>query len=217
MNVTALDSTGRPVTDLTSADFQIFEDVRRREITSFKATSAQSPGTRPPPIVILFDLMNTPWSRREYIANRLIKVLNPLETDEGIYLYLLTTDGELYPVRPHGTGQAAAVEQGSIAGRGDTEKADDAPWTKLTDTSVCKRSCFGNLKRFCYIDRADATLRSREPGVAKGHDGRGTSNTPNVAKILVLPERRLASGRLCKQTRGNDDQSAQIVATAPVG
>jgi len=87
LNVTALDSSGRPVTDLTSADFQIFEDVKPRAITSFKATSAQSPpGTRPPPIVILFDLINTPWARREYIANRIIKVLNPLETDEGIYL-----------------------------------------------------------------------------------------------------------------------------------
>jgi VWFA-related protein len=131
LNVTALDSSGRPVTDLTSTDFQIFEDVKPRAITSFKATSAQSPpGTRPPPIVILFDLINTPWARREYIANRIIKVLNPLETDEGIYLYLLTTDGELYPVRPQGTGQAAAIEQGSIAGPGDTEKADEAPWTK---------------------------------------------------------------------------------------
>jgi VWFA-related protein len=131
LNVSALDSSGRPVTDLSSADFQIFEDAQSREITAFKATSAQNPpGTRPPPIVILFDLMNIPWARREYIANRIIKVLNPLETDEGIYLYLLTTDGELYPVRPQGTGQAAAIEQGSIAGRGDTEKPGYAPWTK---------------------------------------------------------------------------------------
>jgi VWFA-related protein len=132
LNVTALDSKGRPVTDLTSADFQIVEDVGPRAITSFRVTSAQpSPGTRPPPIVILFDLMNTHWSRREYVANRIIKVLNPLETDVGIYLYLLTADGELRPVRPHGTGQAAAIEQGSIAGRWDAEKLDDTPWTKM--------------------------------------------------------------------------------------
>jgi VWFA-related protein len=121
LNVTALDSKGRPVTDLTATDFQIFEDVKPRAITSFKVTSAQStPGTRPPPIVILFDLMNTGWSRREYIANRIIRALNPLETDEGIYLYLLTTEGELYPVRPHG----------SIASGSKTEKPEDAPWTK---------------------------------------------------------------------------------------
>lgn len=131
LNVTAVDSKGRPVTDLTSADFQIFAEGTSRAITSFRSTSAQiSSGTRPPPIVILFDLMNTYWDTREYIANRIIKVLSPLETDEGIYLYLLTPNGELYPVRPQGTGQAAAIQQGSIAGGGETENLDDTPWTK---------------------------------------------------------------------------------------
>jgi hypothetical protein len=131
LNVTVLDSRGSPVSNLTNADFQIVEDVAPRAITSFKVTSAQNaPTTHPPPIVILFDLMNMSWSEREYLANRIIKVLSPLETEVGIYLYLLTTDGELYPVRPNGTGQAAAIEQGSIIDRGDTDKPHDTPWTK---------------------------------------------------------------------------------------
>jgi VWFA-related protein len=131
LNVTALDTRGYPVSDLTNADFQIVEDTTPRAITSFKVTSAHNaPMTHPPPIVILFDLMNMSWSEREYVANRIIKVLSPLETEVGIYLYLLTTDGELYPVRPHGTGQAAAIGQGSIVDRADTDKADDTPWTK---------------------------------------------------------------------------------------
>lgn len=131
LNVTALDSKGRPVTDLAGTDFQIIQDVKPRAVTSFKVTSAHNASmTYPPPIVILFDLMNMSWSEREYVANRIIKVLSPLETEVGIYLYLLTTDGELYPVRPHGTGQAAAIRQGSIADRADTDKADDTPWTK---------------------------------------------------------------------------------------
>jgi VWFA-related protein len=156
IHVSALDSNGHAVTDLTSEDFQIVDGGKPQTIASFKVVSAQSAPTPQarmasegrsdgdegtdrktrdlktfvPPIVILFDLMNTTWSRREYIANRLIKVLDPLQTDEGIYLYLLTTDGELYPVRPNGTGQAAAIEQGSIAGRADHEKFDDVPWTK---------------------------------------------------------------------------------------
>ncbi len=131
LNVTALDSKGRPVTDLEGTDFQIFEDLKPRAVTSFKVTSAHNASmTYPPPIVILFDLMNMSWSEREYVANRIIKVLSPLETEVGIYLYLLTTDGELYPVRPHGTGQAAAIRQGSIVDRADTDKADDTPWTK---------------------------------------------------------------------------------------
>jgi VWFA-related protein len=156
VNLSALDSNGHSVTDLTSEDFQILDEEKPQSIISFKVTSARSaPALQErtasqdhpdggeetdrkagdlksfaPPIVILFDLMNTAWSRREYIANRLSKVLNPLETDEGIYLYLLTPEGDLYPVRPHGTGQASAIEQGSIAGRGDHEMLDDVPWTK---------------------------------------------------------------------------------------
>jgi VWFA-related protein len=156
VNVSALDSNGHAVTDLTKADFQILDEERPQAITSFTINSAGSAPPlearttsehRPddgdatnmkagdskgfaPPIVILFDLMNTAWSRREYIANRLIKLLNPLDTDAGIYLYLLTTDGELYPVRPHGTGQAAAIEQGSIAGGADRENPEHIPWTK---------------------------------------------------------------------------------------
>jgi len=156
VNVSALDSNGHAVTDLTKADFQILDEERPQAITSFTINSAGSAPPlearttsehRPddgdatnmkagdskgfaPPIVILFDLMNTAWSRREYIANRLIKLLNPLDTDAGIYLYLLTTDGELYPVRPHGTGQAAAIDQGSIAGGADRENPDHIPWTK---------------------------------------------------------------------------------------
>jgi hypothetical protein len=93
LNVTALDGKGRPVTDLAGTDFQIFEDVKPRAVTSFKVTSAHNASmTYPPPIVILFDLMNMSWSEREYVANRIIKVLSPLETEVGIYLYLLTTD-----------------------------------------------------------------------------------------------------------------------------
>jgi hypothetical protein len=80
--------------------------------------------------VIFLDLMNTPWATREYIANRIVKVLSPLEKDEGIYLYLLTPRGEFYPVRPKGTGQAAAIEQGGTAGGGGTEKPKEAVWTK---------------------------------------------------------------------------------------
>lgn len=58
VNVTALDVDNRPAMDLTSADFRIFEDEKQQEITSFKMTSGRTSGA-PPPIVILFDLLNT--------------------------------------------------------------------------------------------------------------------------------------------------------------
>jgi VWFA-related protein len=131
LNVTALDSNQRPVADLTSADFQIFEDNQPQTITSIKVTSPRNERASPaPPIVILFDLLNTVPQQREYIASRMIKVLEPLETDEGIYVYLLTNEGALYPVRPKGTMQAAAIAQGSIGGGNGGITNDAPPWTK---------------------------------------------------------------------------------------
>jgi VWFA-related protein len=131
LNVTALDGKQRPVTDLKGADFEIFEDNQPQTITSTKVTSPRNePGTPDPPIVILFDLLNTVPQQREYIASRMIKVLEPLEKDEGIYVYLLTNEGALYPVRPKGTMQAAAVAQGSIGGRNAAISNDTPPWTK---------------------------------------------------------------------------------------
>ncbi len=47
----------------------------------------------------------------------MIKALEPLEKDEGIYLHLLTNESELYLVRPKGTMLAAAIAQGSVGGR----------------------------------------------------------------------------------------------------
>src|SRR6478672_11972448 len=37
LNVVASDSKGAPITDLTSADFQIFDDGKVQQITSFQA------------------------------------------------------------------------------------------------------------------------------------------------------------------------------------
>jgi VWFA-related protein len=159
LNVSALDSSGRPVTDLTSADFQIFEDVKPREITSFKATSAQNPpGTPPPPIVILFDLMNTIPLQREYIASRMIEVLEPLETDEGIYVYLLTNEGALYPVRPKGNMQAAAIAQGSLGGGNGGTASDTPPWTKQIRPLL--NQAIDEVHGFRLMDFKDVAMRT---------------------------------------------------------
>jgi hypothetical protein len=85
-----------------------------------------------PPIVILFNLLNIIPLQREFIASQLIKALKPLEADEGIYLYLLTNDGQLYFVGgAHKSFQAAAIAQGSIGGESSSRATtDDAlPWT----------------------------------------------------------------------------------------
>jgi VWFA-related protein len=158
LNVTALDGNQHPVTDLTGADFQLFEDNQPQAITSTKVISGRSADGTPPPIVILFDLLNATPGQREYVASRIVKVLEPLETEEGIYLYLLTNKGELYPVRPKGTMQAAAITQESIAG-GSTEKKDEGPpWTKqikpLLDQAIEK------VHGFRLMEYKDVAMRA---------------------------------------------------------
>jgi VWFA-related protein len=95
VNASALDSSGRPVSDLTSADFQIFDEGSPQAIASFNVIPGRSGDGKPPPIVILFDLLNAIPGQREFVASQIIKVLEPLEAEEGIYLYLLTNKGEL--------------------------------------------------------------------------------------------------------------------------
>jgi VWFA-related protein len=158
LNVTALDGNQHPVTDLTGADFRIFEDNQPQAITSIKLTSGRSGDGTPPPIVILFDLLNATRGQREYIASRIVKALEPLETEEGIYLYLLTNEGKLFPVRPKGTMQAAAIAQGSIAG-GSTERTDERPpWTKqikpLLDQAI------EEVHGFRLMDYKDEAMRA---------------------------------------------------------
>jgi VWFA-related protein len=49
--------------------------------------------------VILFDLLNERAGQRGQALNQLIHYLEPLEKADDLYLYLLTVDGHLYPVR----------------------------------------------------------------------------------------------------------------------
>jgi hypothetical protein len=157
VNVAALDSDNRPVTDLSGGDFQIFEDDRRQEITSFRPTAGRTAGA-PPPIVILFDLLNTIPRQREYIASRIIKVLEPLQRDEGIYLYLLTNEGALYPVRPKGNMQAPAIAQGSIGEGPGANVAEGSPWTK--EIRPLLNQAIDEVHGFRLMDFKDVGMRA---------------------------------------------------------
>lgn len=120
VNFTAQDAVGHPVTDLTISDLQVFDDDKVEPITSFQASSSQlTAGNPTSTTLILFDLLNTHPVQREYIASQITKVLEPLETDYGIYLYLLTNKGDLYLVRPNGVPKP-----------GTSEKPEEPPWTK---------------------------------------------------------------------------------------
>ena len=118
LNVTALDATRHPVTDLASADLRVFDAGKPQRIASFKASTA------PPTTLILFDLLNLVPRQRVYASSIIIRALEPLETQGSVYLYLLTNAGELYPV--HGLPPAPAVRLASE----ESGKPSDASWTR---------------------------------------------------------------------------------------
>src|SRR5580704_13634116 len=131
LNVVAVDGHGDRVTDLTSDDFQIADAGKSQKIAFFRhrdVKSAPPESLNPnefsnrtsagPPhsTVILIDLLNERPDTWGDSWNELVRFLQPLETADDLYLYLITADGRLYPV--HGFAE------------GGTAPRQGAPWTR---------------------------------------------------------------------------------------
>jgi VWFA-related protein len=113
LNVIAVDAHGDPVTDLTSGDFQIADEGKPQKISFFRHRDEKpEPASSLKPnqfsnrvrggpthaTVILYDLLNETAGERGKALSELIRFLQPLDAANDLYLYLLTTDGLLYPV-----------------------------------------------------------------------------------------------------------------------
>jgi VWFA-related protein len=112
INVVALDHQGEPVSGLQSADFQIQEDGKTRNIAFFHFTGDQPlqpkkpdgrevsnrGGAPPRATVILIDLLSDRMLSGAIISDQLQRAFKNLESGEGLYLYFLTSGGELFPI-----------------------------------------------------------------------------------------------------------------------
>lgn len=126
LNVTALDEKGLPVTDLTSADFQIFDDGKQQKIADFFPPFPSTPGTTASTTLILFDLLNSLFTERENTATLIVQALQPVEMGNSVFLYLLTNRGDLAPVHA-----LAMPQQTTVLGHGaGDQKSSDSPWTQ---------------------------------------------------------------------------------------
>jgi VWFA-related protein len=127
LNVTALDSKGRPLTDLTSAEFQILDEGKPQTIASFTPNA-----TQPATTLVLWDLLNGMPDRQHYTNLLLVKALEPLEKGDSVYVYILTNEGALYPIHGIQPAQPASAEANPSA----------IPWTKqagpLLDQAIKK-------------------------------------------------------------------------------
>ena len=126
LNVIALDNHGQPVNDLTSDDFQVSDAGKQQKIAFFRHNDSRLPQAPvlgpnefsnrsaaevPHATVILFDLLNEGFGTRGVAANELIHNLQRMETADSLYLYILTVDGRLYPVRGFADEERQGREQ----------------------------------------------------------------------------------------------------------
>ena len=125
LHLLALDASGQPVTDLTSADLKIVDQGKAENILVFRKPRTEAPAApgklefvnraagQPHIIAILFDLMNETQPDRLDTWHALDKTLPQIESGDLLYLYLLDLEGELVPIHPLGP-----------------PSADDHNWTK---------------------------------------------------------------------------------------
>ncbi len=166
LNVAVLDHKGQPVTGLQSADFQVQEDGKPRKIAFFRFTgykplkaAAPVPGEYSNrdvvplyPTVVLIDLLNDRLMSGSVIGDESTRYLKNLESSEGLYLYILTSKGEFYPVHPlpnPGTGLAPTSERAA-------EPAAE-PWTRNIGPML--QGAVKNVFGLRPVDERDVAIR----------------------------------------------------------
>src|SRR5262249_21138328 len=124
LDIVAIDGHDQIVGDLTSQDFQVSDEGKLQRIVSF----GRSPESQvKPPVVILFDLLNGNLGSQGYGTEEIIQALQHFESGDSLYLYLLTNQARLSPVRalpdPH-----------------EQSPAEGGPWTEhirpLLDSAI---------------------------------------------------------------------------------
>src|SRR5580698_3829976 len=115
LNVTAVDSTGRPAADLRAEDFQILDNGKQRKIAWFRSMQHNRPQPTPATFILL-DLYNADFAARGLSANEITRAVEKLESGDNVYLYLLTSRAKIFAI--HSVVSAAQTAQ------------EDGPWTR---------------------------------------------------------------------------------------
>lgn len=112
LTAVAVDKQERPVRDLMSTDFKVFDNGKPQTIVFFRRGvghnaqpaplapnefSNRSEGQRHT-VVVLLDLLNNRFGARNYGANEITRALEDSESNADVYLYMLTLNGSLFPV-----------------------------------------------------------------------------------------------------------------------
>jgi len=157
LNIVALDSQGQPAMGLQSADFQLWKDGKPQTIAFSRFTGARPLQTaRPlpnehsnrsaglPPTVVLIDLLNDRLMSAAVINNDITRALRNFESSEGLYLYILTARGDLYPIHALPRADAALPPA-------------EEPWTR--NIAPMLQAALKEVFGFRPVDERDLVVR----------------------------------------------------------
>jgi VWFA-related protein len=155
LNVIARDGQNQPIGDLGMDDLKVTDQGKPQRITSFhyQGGAAGKGAVRGHNVVVLFDLLNDDAAYRGYGQELIDKAMQPLETPESLFLYLLTPNGSLYPVHP-------------VSGPDADAAAASGPWTQqikpLLDSAVQKVYGFKPIDEKVIALRIESTYHALE-------------------------------------------------------
>jgi VWFA-related protein len=157
LSVDAADDQGKPVADLSADDFRVTDQGKQQRIVLFRRDATAAPGpnefsnrlstVRRPVTVLLLDLLNEGQSEQMNSVQEISRALQQLESGDSLYLYVLTMEGALDPIRPIGAVPA------------------DSQWNKQADSLLEKaRKDVGRTRPrgFTQEDRVKKTYLALE-------------------------------------------------------
>jgi VWFA-related protein len=140
LRVNAVDEQGKPA-DLTADDIRVTDQGKAQRIVLFRreGTAASAPNefsnrpaaARRPVTVVLLDLLNQGTAEQMNSVKEVGRALQETESGDSLYLYVLTMDGTLDPIRPISTTGSPA----------------DSQWTKQADSLLDKARKDANRTR----------------------------------------------------------------------
>jgi VWFA-related protein len=107
LKVVATDHAGHPVTDLQPADLKVMDDGSAQSITSLRLDQSKTA----PTVAVLLDLMDLSFQQRNVAVNQLREALGGAEASVPFHLYLLVSNGGLYPVQGIGRQLDQALQK----------------------------------------------------------------------------------------------------------
>ncbi len=162
LNVAATDSKGEPVTDLSAGNVQVKEDGKPRSLVFFRFTGSKRPAAAtlagevsgrpaPPATVILLDRWNERMLTTAVAWTEISQAVKNLETPNGVYIYMLTNKGDLFPVRPIPVTEAEA---------GAALQVSSAQLATMLDDAVKKMTGFRSVDEIDPFLRFNTTFRA---------------------------------------------------------